>query len=57
MVGVAEAAGYIGLSEPYIEIAGITVPHAEEDEACGTNTPCDEERPPLLYRCIAYGNG
>ena len=35
MVGVAEAAGYIGLSEPYIEIAGITVPHAEDDELSG----------------------
>jgi len=35
MVGVAEAAGYAGLSEPYIEIAGITVPHAKEDELSG----------------------
>ena len=35
MVGVAEAAGYVGLSEPYIEIAGITVPHAEADELSG----------------------
>ena len=35
MVGVAKAAGYVGLSEPYIEIAGITVPHAEEDELSG----------------------
>ena len=35
MVGVAEAAGYAGLPEPCIEIAGITVPHAEEDELSG----------------------
>ena len=35
MAGVAEAAGYAGLSEPYVEIAGITVPHAKEDEFSG----------------------
>ena len=35
MVGVAEAAGYAGLPEPYVEIAGITVPHAKEDEFSG----------------------
>ena len=35
MVGVAEAAGYVGLSEPYIEIAGITVSHAKDDELSG----------------------
>jgi len=35
MVGVAEAAGYAGLPEPYLEIAGITVPHAKEDEFSG----------------------
>jgi len=38
MAGVAEAAGYAGLSEPYIEIAGITVPHAIEDELSGQIT-------------------
>jgi alkylation response protein AidB-like acyl-CoA dehydrogenase len=35
MAAVAEAAGYAGLTEPYIEIAGITVPHAEEGELSG----------------------
>jgi len=35
MAGVAEAAGYAGLPEPYLEIAGITVPHAKEDEFSG----------------------
>lgn len=35
MAAVAEAAGYAGLSEPYLEIAGITVPHADEDELSG----------------------
>ena len=35
MAAVAEAAGYAGLSEPYVEIAGITVPHANEDELSG----------------------
>jgi len=35
MAAVAEAAGYAGLSEPYLEIAGITVPHANEDELSG----------------------
>ena len=35
MAGVAEAAGYAGVSEPYIEIAGITVPHATSDELSG----------------------
>jgi len=35
MAGVAEAAGYVGLPEPYVEIAGITVPHAKEDELSG----------------------
>lgn len=35
MTAVAEAAGYAGLSEPYLEIAGITVPHATEDELSG----------------------
>lgn len=30
MSGVAEAAGYAGLPEPYVEIAGITVPCASE---------------------------
>lgn len=35
MAGVAEAAGYAGLPEPYVEIAGITVPHATDDELSG----------------------
>ena len=35
MAGVAEAAGYSGLSDPYIEITGITVPHAKENEFAG----------------------
>jgi len=35
MAAVAEAAGYAGLSEPYLEIAGITVPHANESELSG----------------------
>ena len=35
MAGIAEAAGYAGLSEPYVEIAGITVPHANQDELSG----------------------
>ena len=35
MAGIAEAAGYAGLSEPYVEIAGITVPHAKEGELSG----------------------
>ncbi|MDB2438543.1 acyl-CoA dehydrogenase family protein [Hellea sp.] len=35
MAGVAEAAGYAGVSEPYVEIAGITVPHAKEGELSG----------------------
>jgi len=35
MAGVAEAAGYAGLSEPYLEIAGIAVPHATEEELKG----------------------
>ena len=35
MAAVAEAAGYSGLSEPYVEIAGITVPHANPDEFSG----------------------
>lgn len=32
MAGVAEAAGCAGLPEPYVEIAGITVPHAASVE-------------------------
>jgi len=32
MAAVAEAAGYAGLSEPYVEMAGISVPHAKDDE-------------------------
>jgi len=35
MAGVAEAAGYAGLPEPCLEIAGIAVPHAKEDELSG----------------------
>ena len=35
MAGVAEAAGYAGLSEPYVELAGITAPHATEEELKG----------------------
>ena len=35
MAGIAEVAGYAGLPEPYIEIAGITVPHATEEELKG----------------------
>ena len=35
MAGVAEAAGYAGVSESYVEIAGITVPHANKDELSG----------------------
>ena len=35
MAGIAEVAGYAGLSEPYIEIAGITVPHATAEELTG----------------------
>ncbi len=35
MAGIAEAAGYAGLPDPYIELAGITVPHAENDELSG----------------------
>jgi len=35
MAGIAEAAGYAGLPEPYLEIAGITVPHANADELSG----------------------
>lgn len=35
MAGVAEAAGFAGVSEPYVEIAGITVPHAKESELSG----------------------
>ena len=35
MAAIAEAAGYVGLSEPYVEIAGITVPHAKPDELSG----------------------
>lgn len=32
MAGVAEAAGYAGITEPYVEVAGITVPASEGDE-------------------------
>ena len=35
MAGIAEAAGYAGLPEPYLELAGITVPHAKEEELSG----------------------
>lgn len=35
MASIAEAAGYAGLSEPYVELAGITVPHVKEDELSG----------------------
>jgi len=35
MAGIAEAAGYAGLPEPYLEIAGISVPHVNEDELSG----------------------
>jgi len=35
MAGIAEAAGYAGLAEPYVEIAGISVPHANEEELSG----------------------
>jgi alkylation response protein AidB-like acyl-CoA dehydrogenase len=35
MTGVAEAAGYAGVPEPYVEIAGITVPHAAKEELSG----------------------
>jgi len=35
MAGIAEAAGYAGVTEPYVEIAGITVPHAKESELSG----------------------
>ena len=35
MAAVAEAAGYAGLREPYLEIAGIAVPHAKEEEFSG----------------------
>lgn len=35
MAGVAEVAGYSGLPEAYIEIAGISVPHAKEKELSG----------------------
>jgi len=35
MTSVAEAAGYVGLPDPYVEIAGITAPHAKEDEFSG----------------------
>ncbi|WP_026942036.1 acyl-CoA dehydrogenase [Hellea balneolensis] len=35
MAGIAEAAGYAGVSEPYVEIAGITVPHAKKGELSG----------------------
>ena len=35
MAAIAEAAGYAGLSEHYVEIAGITVPHANPDELSG----------------------
>ena len=35
MAGIAEAAGYAGLPEPYVELAGITVPHAKEGELSG----------------------
>ena len=31
MIGIAEAAGYAGLPEPYVEVAGITVPHANTE--------------------------
>ena len=32
MAGIAEAAGYVGLPEPYVEIAGITVPFVKESD-------------------------
>ncbi len=35
MAAVAEAAGYAGLPEPYIEIAGISVPHATAEQLSG----------------------
>ncbi|NNE56569.1 MAG: hypothetical protein HKN36_00525 [Hellea sp.] len=38
MAGVAEAAGYAGLPEPCLEIAGVSVPHANEEELSGQIT-------------------
>lgn len=35
MAGIAEAAGYAGLPEAYVEVAGITVPHANAEELSG----------------------
>lgn len=35
MAGVAEAAGYAGVSEPYVEIVGISVPYATTEELSG----------------------
>jgi alkylation response protein AidB-like acyl-CoA dehydrogenase len=36
IVGIAEAAGYVALPEPFVELAGVTVPLlAELDDSCG----------------------
>lgn len=50
MAGVAEAAGYAGLSEPLVEIAGITVPYNQNVEA----TISGESREAVLSELRQY---